>query len=327
MDSALEVQVHLKLQQGKRSSCYDISTGPTAEGRQAERRRSSKGSALKGVHVVVQIRDIEAGTNMTSGIISSHESSDVNANMSTVPLSDNAHNSTDEPPTSAQTVEALAGAASSRDGVRSVSASPLSDAEENTGVERKVELATSLVNGRWNTDQGDAAGYPRKPVMVWDLSLQKESAPCDDALVAYEVELEALAHFRDNVDMHSQGSIELIMTGYEALLPAFANEQLRDLQASIQQLHLQLSASHRELFRQEERISMMNDNMNVSLLDHLRAATSSGYGETPKQFDHICPQCWQCVRNSTGVPRSCTKISCSACQAAAKSMLTVCRQH
>ena len=51
--------------------------------------------------------------------------------------------------------------------------------------------------------------------------------------------------------------------GFEALLPAFASGDNMELQASIQQLHHQLTSSQKELCGHERRISMIVDHMQV----------------------------------------------------------------
>ena len=52
---------------------------------------------------------------------------------------------------------------------------------------------------------------------------------------------------------------------FEALLPAFASGDNMELQASIQQLHHQLTSSQKELCGHEQRISMIADHMQVDL--------------------------------------------------------------
>lgn len=58
---------------------------------------------------------------------------------------------------------------------------------------------------------------------------------------------------------------------FEALLPGFADKNVRDLQAVIQQLQLQLATSYQDLSGHEQRIGIISEHMKVqstSFLGH-----------------------------------------------------------
>ena len=77
---------------------------------------------------------------------------------------------------------------------------------------------------------------------------------------------EPLAELATLQGRDATSSVQLVQDGcaFEALLPAFASGDNMELQASIQQLHHQLTGSQKELCGHERRISMIVDHMQVS---------------------------------------------------------------
>ena len=58
---------------------------------------------------------------------------------------------------------------------------------------------------------------------------------------------------------------------FEALLPGFATQSVRDIQACVQQLHLQLATSNKELSSHQQRIDVIFEHLKVriqSISDH-----------------------------------------------------------
>ena len=78
---------------------------------------------------------------------------------------------------------------------------------------------------------------------------------------------------------------------FEALLPAFACSHNIELQASIQQLHHQLTSSQKELCGHERRISMIVDHMQVALL----LISSLSFAERRFRM-HGTPQAGHCTK-------------------------------
>ncbi len=52
---------------------------------------------------------------------------------------------------------------------------------------------------------------------------------------------------------------------FEALLPSFVTEGVRDIQACIQQLHLQLASSKKELSSHEQRLDIISEHLKVGI--------------------------------------------------------------
>ena len=76
---------------------------------------------------------------------------------------------------------------------------------------------------------------------------------------------EPLAELATLQERGAISSVQLVQDdcAFEALLPAFASSDNIELQASIQQLHHQLTSSQKELCGHERRISMIVDHMQV----------------------------------------------------------------